>query len=174
MKSKSTMHSVDTTKNKRKRRRTEDIEIRFVNGIASDWAFSIPDAFRDALDVKFLSYADSSAKAEGKTTSREVWTRGIPPVFSFAAGHIFYDPPSCRSSEWRVALKKLSRVVQVKEASPDQENGVNGWVLFEISYYKNCKFSRAEEKKVSQKEFAEFLKSGNLISSIIRPQLNLF
>ncbi len=112
------------------RNRTENIGIAFENGIAKDWAFDVPDAFRSSLDITYMQRADKEANAALKAelgrplkahekTWRMVWTRGDPPSYSFQDGDVFYDPPGVRAMDWSKALEVLCRVVSILRANPD-------------------------------------------------------
>lgn len=114
----------------KKRNRTEELGIEFENGIAKDWAFDVPEAFRPALDITYMQRADKEANAalkaelgrpleEDEKAWRMAWTRGNPPAYSFEEGDTFYDPAGVRGMEWGDALKLLRRTVQVIQATPD-------------------------------------------------------
>lgn len=84
--------------------------------------------------------------------------------------------------KWDDALTILRRVVQIIHATPDrgalpasehaehvaspvpdatsERSHVPGKVLFEITYYQSGKKLRSEVKELSQKAFAEFLRTG--------------
>lgn len=87
------------------RRRTETPNVSFEGGIANGWAFEIPEAFRDQLDIKYQQFVDREASRvlrdkhpkgeDGKpvTVYRMAWSQSAPPMLSFDVGHVFYDPP---------------------------------------------------------------------------------
>ncbi len=144
-----------TSSKKRRRTRTSDTGIKFSDGYASEWAFGVPQEFRDALDIKYLSY-----KAKG--VSAETWTRGQPPVLSFTEGHVFYQPRECRDLLWDNALKRLEKSVLIRDAAPDKEDGTEGWVEFELRIYRAGKVAKSESLRSSQAAFEVFLRSGVL------------
>lgn len=116
-------------------------------------------------------------------TWRMVWTRGNPPAYSFAEGDIFYDPAGVRAMEWAESLKVLRRTVQVIGAIPDPDalplktsdeeepqqdepepsvsNGSgSGWVRYRVFYYEAGEIVRQEVEDLRQRDFAEFLRTG--------------
>lgn len=119
---------------------------------------------------------------EDEKIYRYAWTRGVPPAVSFAVGDIFYEPSGTRSMKWGDALTILRRVVQIIHATPDPgalpasehaehaaspvpdatsaRSHAPGKVLFEITHYESAKELRSEVKELSQKTFAEFLRTG--------------
>jgi hypothetical protein len=180
---------------KRKRKRTEDIDVVFNGGLAVGWAFDMPEEFKQILDIAYTKRIDKAKNAEKerelghKLKNKEkiyrwVWTRGDPPAYSFAEGHVFYDPPGIRSMMWADALPILRRIVQVQRATPDPgallvsgmtdddaENperttaavtGGPGWVTFEILYYQSGEIAQRQLKELTQTEFANFLRTGVL------------
>jgi len=83
----------------------------FVEGFASGWFFPLPQAFRDALDVK-----QTERTLKGKTET--FWTQG--KLYNFSAGDVVYDTPLAytKDEEWRLTIKKIRLGIQVKEARP--------------------------------------------------------
>lgn len=147
----------------KKRKRIECIGIEFKDGLAENWAFDVPECFRESLDILYLPYVDKEeSKKRGKKVVRMVWTRGVPPARSFNSGEVFYEPPGVRRMMWGDALKNLKRAVQIKDAKADQETGEEGWVCFTVSYYAEQKIDKAEEHTVSQAQFESFLRTGTL------------
>lgn len=143
-------------------RRTEHFDAKFVDGLAQGWAFDVPEACRDALDIIYSQYIDKAASTKQRKAYRWVWSRGAPPLRSFDVGHVFYDPPGVRRMRWGEALRVLCRMVQVREAKPDVEGEAEGWVRFEITHFVDGKAVRTEERTLSQAEFETFLRSGIL------------
>jgi hypothetical protein len=85
-------------------RRTENLDVTFVDGVAEGWVFGVVDAFRTQLDMRLEERVDKAASLAKelelgrKLTPREkvkrsAWTRGSPPAYAFERGHIFHDPP---------------------------------------------------------------------------------
>jgi hypothetical protein len=162
--------------NKFRHRRTENFGIIFKNGMADEWVFGVPEAFKLTLDILHYWYVDKKKTEELRrvleptnsngekrpTAYRSAWSRGSPPVRSFAEGHIFYDPPAVRQMVWSDALKVLRRAVQVCKAEPDIKGGPEGWVRFVINYYDEGGYvARTEEQILSQAEFEWFLRGGD-------------
>jgi hypothetical protein len=157
-----------------KRKRTKDLGITFETGYADGWLYGVPAAFRDAMDIKHLSYVDKEKtkalrqhggkahKSDGKPEAIYcmVWTRGIPPARSYDRGDIFYRPGHIRDLEWEEALKHITHSIQVKEASPDNDQGKGGWVEYELTEFRHGKAVSTHRQKVSQAEFEELLRAG--------------
>lgn len=158
---------------KRRKRRTEAFDVTFQDGIALGWAFSVPEAFKDQLDILYLSYVDKKeteaararmpTSADGKppTVVRWAWTRGVPPLLDFAAGHVFYDPPSAYGQRWDDALRTLRRLVVVMDATPDEPPGT-GEVAFKIQTFASGTLTETTMHQHTQREFEAFLRTGNL------------
>ncbi len=156
-------------------KRTEDFDITFKDGLAEGWAFGVPEAFRDQLDILYSQYVDKERSRELRkrlpknedgrppTIFRMGWSRGVLPLLSFDVGHIFYDPPDARNMVWAQALEVLRRAVQVTEAKPDDSPG-SGWVKVNLCHYENRKTIRTENHRLSQAEFETFLRTGRLAS----------
>lgn len=189
-----------TTKRKRLIR-TEELGINFSNGFADGWAFDVSEAFKQNLDISLIERIDKAKNTEKQRQlgrklekhekiKKTVWTRGNPPAYSFAEGHIFYDPPGVRSMIWGDALKVLRRTVQVMRATPDPgalimpgtideddaeatepmtapDTGGPGLVAFEVLYYQSGEITRSEIKELSQRDFADFLWMGVYPPSIL-------
>src|SRR5947209_1131129 len=97
------------------RRRTEQLGIEFVDGLASGWAFGLVEAFMLNLDIRLdqrIDPAASKAKEQAlgrklqpnEKVLRRVWTRGVPPAYSFSRGHMFHEPPEVHKLTWDDAL----------------------------------------------------------------------
>jgi len=77
------------------------------DGTSEGWAFCIPPAFNDSLDIRLTSRI-----IEGK--QENVWTQGSS--FNFKAGEILYDSPEAYSA-WNTALAKISHSIQIEFSS---------------------------------------------------------
>lgn len=130
--------------------------------------------------------------------TRFVWTQGTPPAYSFARGHIFHDPPSAHSGVWSEELSTLRRSIVILDAKSDSgalaeiatpdasgdettiviesesesESDSNGWVDFEIHYYKDGQLMGREKSSRSQSAFVELLRTGlfEQIAANYRPE----
>lgn len=112
------------------RQRTEELNPKFVNGWALDWAFGVSDAFRTNLDMTYDKRIDSPAsKAKELELGRKlkanekifryVWTQGSTPAYSFARGHMFHDPQTAHVGSWCDALPTLRRTILILDAEAD-------------------------------------------------------
>lgn len=112
------------------RKRTEDLNPKFVNGWAAGWAFGVSEAFRTNLDMTYDKRIDSPAsKAKEQELGRKlkanekvfrfVWTQGAPPAYSFARGHMFHDPQTAHIGAWSDALPTLRRTIVILDAKAD-------------------------------------------------------
>lgn len=52
------MTLTDSSSKGGRQRRTEEFDIRFKDGLAAGWYFSVPEAFRDQLDIAYSTYID--------------------------------------------------------------------------------------------------------------------
>ncbi len=138
--------------------RTEAYYVWFKNGLAEDWIFDVPEAFRDTLDIKHVYRKDKICSTTENEIFRRVLTRGMPPATSFEPGHIFYDPPGTRAMVWEEALKRLRRSVQVKEVMQEKEI-----VRVLITYFESGRSARTEERKLRQRELELYLRFGEFI-----------
>jgi hypothetical protein len=163
MKIESAEAALRQAKRRKRRPRTEDYDITFTGRLAEGWAFDVCEAHRAALDITYDTRVDQKRSTKDRKVYRRVWTRGNPPVRRFERGHVFYDPPGMRFLSWtRELAVQLRQSIQVLDASPDQEDGTEGWVVFEARRYENgCPVWRMT-KKVSQAVFEEVLRSGVL------------
>ena len=154
-------------------KRTEYFDIAFVDGLADGWIFGVPEPFRDQLDIRYSELVDRKKSRKLReqtprnnidslpTVYRVAWTHGMPPLFSFDIGHIFYDPPNARSMVWGDAVRVLRRDVQVTEARPDELPG-SGWVKVKIRYFDGGKVVETISRNMPQGEFVTFLRTGRL------------
>lgn len=172
--------AVETDIQSKRLRRTEDVDVVFEGGLASGWAFGVPEAFRDCLDILYLQYVDKerteairsrvTQSDDGKppTVYRWAWSRGVPPALNFAAGHVFYDPPEARRLPWGEALQFLKRAVMVLKVAGDTPQATGG-VTFALSHYSNGKVDQTFNHTCSQQQFETFLRTGSLPEVDARP-----
>jgi hypothetical protein len=148
-----------------RRRRTERLSVTFVDDVAEGWAFGVPIAARDALDVLWTPLVDQDrtriariADRTCKPIMRMAWTQGISPLFAFAKGDIFYSPPSVRRLPWRMILQEAYAIVAVEAASPD---GIGqGLVVFRLWTQPFGDMSAPTVHRCSQAAFVELLRYG--------------
>lgn len=119
---------------------------------------AVKECYRNELDIKLT-------ERKKNKKSFEEWTQG--PYFSFAEGHLFYDIPKAYG-KWREALKAIRLACQITSATPTildkNKNLVEGMVTFTI-YKPDKQFASliaVKEYKLSQREFVNFLKTGEL------------
>jgi hypothetical protein len=129
-------------------------------GMLAGWVFGVPKIFLGALDIraKRSGFGDAAAGSDR-------WLRRRPPVLSFKAGDVFYDPPEVRVLRWRLALRRLKRCAQVKDAIPDRLNPhdgtlVPGTLSFSVTDYLNGKPGKSVRVHAGQSEFEVFLRTG--------------
>jgi hypothetical protein len=147
-----------------KNRRTEAVNVKFVNRKAEGWIFGVPDAFRSQLDIKLDERIDKEANKKKETAlgrklepseklKRRVWTQGAPPEYAFDRGHTFHEladaQPGIRRSITVVRAKpdagalvesrSLDELgeesIAIVESESDKSGG--GWVDYEVLTYKN-------------------------------------
>lgn len=157
-------------------KRSTKLMATFVDGYADGWHMAVRESFRPQLDIKFTSRVQGKSNGVEKAEKRQVrvWTQG--PRISFDKGHVFYDTPR-GYEEWDKALKHINLVCMVLEAKPndvkkkeiDNSKGyiyelIPGFVELELltPNPEGTKLITKGSSKISQNEFVEFLKSGNL------------
>jgi hypothetical protein len=132
----------------------------FVKGYAEGWFMAVKECYRNELDIKLTE------RKKDKQPYLE-WTQG--PYFSFAEGHLFYDTPQAyRKRKWGQALKVIKKACKITSSTPTtldkNKNLVEGTVDFTM--YKPDKKATSliaiRDYKVSQREFVNFLKTGQL------------
>ena len=95
--------------NPRKRERSTELIVNFVDGFADGWFMAVKESFKEELDIKLTERKESKI-------SILVWTQG--PDFCFSEGQTFYD--SCQSyGEWKTAMKHINIACQIVEAKPN-------------------------------------------------------
>ena len=130
----------------------------FVKGYAEGWFMAVKECYRNQLDIKFTE------RKKNKQSYLE-WTQG--PYFSFAEGHLFYDTPKAYR-KWGQALKVIKKACKITSSTPTildkNKNLVEGTVNFTM--YKPDRKATSliaiQDYKVSQREFVDFLKTGQL------------
>lgn len=158
-----------------RRKRSTELGVTFDSGMADGWAFGVPAVFREAMDIRLLRYVDKektkalrtekgSTNDVGhlRTVFKSLWTLGVPPARSFNTGDIFYRPAHIRNLEWKNALAELTHCVRVRAAQPDRlEDGLGGWVEFELDRYSNGLLVERAVFTASQGDFEQFLRTGS-------------
>lgn len=113
-----------------KARRTETLNAEFVDGYASGWCFGVHEAFRANLDISLDVRVDRAANealaarlgrkpTAAESLTREVWTQGSPPSYSFDRGHLMHEPADVHRMDWADALPRLRRSILVIDAQAD-------------------------------------------------------
>lgn len=146
--------------------RTDDCDVRFVEGFAVGWRFGVPECFRSALDILFMERVDraetKAAKRANKTAKsikRWVWTRGVKPQLAFSRGDVFYEPANIRGQPWGEMTKLMTRSLQVLAAEPDA--ALAGWVAYELDEWSDGARVSQTTGRCSQAAFANLLKNGS-------------
>jgi len=141
-------------------KRQTQLIANFVNGYAKGWFMAVKECYRNELDIKLTE------RKKDKQSYLE-WTQG--PYFSFAEGQLFYDTPQAyKKRKWGQALKVIKKACKITSATPTildrNKNLVEGTVNFTM--YKpdkqNMSLITVRDYKVSQREFVDFLKTGQL------------
>lgn len=147
-----------------KRRRTEELSVRFVDRQVEGWSFGVGDCFRTQLDIRLDQRMDTEANKAKKEllgralsapekVSRPVWTQGSPPAYSFDRGHIFHELEASNDGVRRSIVVLLARpdpgalleqsaindagAEETQIAEADESDGKEGFVDFEILKYKS-------------------------------------
>jgi hypothetical protein len=141
-------------------KRSPDLIANFVDGYAKDWKFTVIEAFRESLDIKWTpKVAD---KAEIFT-----WTQG--KQFNFKQGQVIYDTPLAYKLQWNEALKHINLYIQITESF---ESGLLKFKLYRpIKDKSNVEI--IDRFCCTQDEFVAFLKTGFLKTGNNYPR-NLF
>lgn len=115
--------------------RRENLIAIFNDGHASGWKFYVPDAFKEALDIKITPMSMNS-----KTIT--TWTQGH--AYSFKIGDSIYSHPH---NDWKkFLLNKEGLVLSVRYANPSgfvENQKIEG--LFSGSYYQSKTRNSATE-----------------------------
>ena len=142
-------------------RRHANLIADFFKGYADGWFMAVKECYRNELDIEY------SERKKDKESFFE-WTQG--PYFSFAEGHLFYDTPKAyeKGKKWGQAIKAIKIACKITSATPTildkNKNLVEGVVNFTI-YKPDKEFTSliaVKEYKLSQREFVNFLKTGQL------------
>lgn len=109
----------------------------FVDGFALGWKMAVPEAFKEALDIKLTPRIFAKKK-------EMLWTQGR--LYDFHEGDTIHDTTQAYK-EWGGALKYLKVSVQVKFASS------SGYVAYETIEVKNNELEIIHQKgKAKPKE----------------------
>ena len=107
------------------------------------WAFRVPYAFRDALDIKY-------EERRKEKTPYMVWTQG--PILSFKEGDLIYAKDDCRAVQIRFA----SRMAW----DAQKEEMYQGSVAYSEYVVSGGSFSKLKEHECTQMQFLELLMFG--------------
>jgi hypothetical protein len=142
-------------------RRHTNLIANFANGYADGWFMAVKECYRNQLDIKLTE------RKKNKQSYLE-WTQG--PYFSFAEGHLFYDTSKAyeKGKKWGQAIKAIKMACEITSATPTNldknKTLVEGMVNFTV--YKPDKKATSliaiQDYKLSQREFVDFLKTGQL------------
>lgn len=176
---------------RKKSERSETLIANFKDCYAEGWYFAVHEAFKDALDIKYLprmklvldqnrepikvqqkdKHGNLKFKKNGEpalkdlTEEKMVWTQGT--AYCFDIGHIIYDTPKAYE-DWITALQHINIACKVKKAT---QAGVTkedkGMVLFETFKpdAKRKKLVHTRLYRTDQVQFVSFLQSGKLDES---------
>lgn len=157
----------------------------FADGFAAGWKFSIPESFREALDIKLTPTVYNESVFDS-------WTQGH--AFSFARGTMIYSDSSAYS-DWLGFINKPAAVaLNIFSTSPAgfetrtqlygeftgnyiysamtqvelDQHRINvsrqsydpGSVVFDVIHYKNGQASESQRVTLSQVEFVALLQHG--------------
>lgn len=125
------------------------------DGSSEGWAFCVPPAFNDSLDIRLTSRI-----IEGK--QENVWTQGSS--FNFKAGEILYDTPEAYNT-WSTALTKITRSIQIEfssgaglfDSSSNRSAGMVKFKMFKPDNNKKRLVTVGSTVTMSQDEFVKFL-----------------
>lgn len=109
----------------------------FIDGFALGWKMAVPEAFKEALDIKLTPRIFEKKK-------EMLWTQGR--LYDFHEGDTIYDTRQAYK-EWGEALKHLKLCVQVQFASS------SGYVAYETIEVRNSELEIISQKgKAKPKE----------------------
>jgi hypothetical protein len=155
-------------------KRSTELITNFTEGYADGWYMAVKESFRPQLDIKFTSRVQGKLNEIEKAKKRHVrvWTQG--PRIAFDKGHIFYNTRR-GYEDWDEALKHINLVCIVLEAKSNDvgkkeiDKGyiyelIPGFVEIELlnPNHERTELITKSTHKISQNEFVEFLKNGNL------------
>lgn len=155
-------------------KRSTNLIATFSDGYADGWHMAVRESFRPQLDIKFTPRVQGKLNEIEKVEKRHVrvWTQG--PRIAFDKGHIFYNTRKAYE-EWDEALEHINLVCIVLEAKPNDvgkkeiDKGyiyelIPGFVEIELlnPNHERTELIAKSTHKISQNEFVEFLKNGNL------------
>lgn len=152
----------------------------FPGGYTRGWAFELPTAFRENLDIRLTPRATSRKDSFNKTIFEDVWTQGS--IFNFKRGDLIYNNHLVYEVSWGEALEKLDFYLQITKTTPSSSRPVVFWennrfINKLITHYGTVFFNlyRPLRGKVAvelvtslncrQNHFVDFLRTGNLLSS---------
>lgn len=170
-------------------KRSLELIADFKDGYAVGWHFAVRECFKDQLDIKqterkvpligkdgkevMVSDTDENGKPKldenGKPkmkvqkVARLFWTQG--KCCTFSQGDTFYDTPKAYELVWKEALKHIGKCCRIVQAAPDTPDFKAGSVTFTLTKPKEDGTgleAEGERYELSQAEFVEFLRTGNL------------
>ena len=153
-------------------KRTSHLIADFEAGFATDWFMAVKESFRNELDIKYLP------RKKDKITFYE-WSQG--PYYCFSQGQTFYDSPLAYVA-WKSAIKNINTACQIIDAQPNIPVRIfdesvekeiicvkEGHVRFVIlkPNKERTKLMEHSRYELSQNNFVDFLKTGELPSSAL-------
>jgi len=152
----------------KKKIRSTELITEFNDGFSTGWAMCLPEAFKEALDIKFTVRIKKGVK-------EWVWTQGSQ--FYFKEGDTIYNTKEAYKGLWRESLNRIAVCFQVVKAKPAEpatapnrrknipaKNRFPGLVEY-IELYPDKAKTKLEKsgeiKSVTQDAFIEILILGN-------------
>lgn len=100
-----------------KEQRSTKLIANFRDGYVEGWKMLVPEAFREALDIKMTSRVSGGIKDQ-------VWTQGSR--YNFKTNDLLYSAcPAVYAKQWSEGVKSVNFAVEILTASP-ASGGVNG------------------------------------------------
>lgn len=159
--------SQEPSANKNRRVRSLNPSVTFPSGYAEGWVIAVPAWYRHSIDIELTERVVKDPVTNEKN-KKMVWTEGIPQIYSFSTGDVFYNTRTVYEKQWCDALADITLVLQVASAMPDKLRGktskVPGWV--QISEYRprpdRSGLDMVASHRMTQDEFIATLKTGIL------------
>lgn len=146
-------------------KRSSILIANFKDGASTGWAFSVPEAFAEALDIR-REFRLFNKKRYPVITQGE--------SFRFALGDKIYDSEIVRRPNvtWCEALKEFRFMISITHATPalayvdpetNEENEIKGLVEFALSRSLGDRVEPFMSFRTTQAEFVRFLQQGFML-----------
>lgn len=152
-----TMFQDDREKKSTNEQRSTKLIADFRNGFVEGWVMLVPEAFREALDIKMTSRMSGGTK-------EQMWTQGTR--YNFRTNDLLYSAcPDVYTKQWSEGITSVNFSVSILAASP-ASGGMNGekrrpgFVRAEFFLPSGPRLIPAEIIDTTQDEFVRFLKTG--------------